>query len=212
MVEGEKPAIKTDEQREALVTLSLQAAKLIKKVDETRLLTTKPLREEVEETNKFFTAIVDRPTRVKSSFDSMIGDYDSARRDAQRREAAAAARKAEEIAKAKLDEATQVEHSVQSDVVMNEAAAAENFAQKMAALAVTAGSGPVRTEAGTVFSTKTWEFRVTDWAKLDLRELRDSFTSDEIEKAIRKHVRTHKNTKPLAGVTIFQDEKTRLRG
>ena len=70
----------------------------------------------------------------------------------------------------------------------------------------------MRTDGGTISTVKNWDFQVTDWSKLDLRQLRDSFSVAEIEKAIRAHVRKHKDTKQLAGVRIFQSERTQLRG
>lgn len=205
--------LRSDEERDRLVGLAVRAGKLAKKVGETRLTTTKPLREEVEETNKFFNTIQLRPDRIKEVFESLINDYDRERR----RKAAIAAAKAAEAAKVeaerKLAEAAASQHSVVGDVVMEEAVAADERARKLASEASKAGSCSVKTDAGaTIIVSKEWTYSVEDWAKLDLRELRDAFTPDEIEKAIRKHIRAHRDTRPLSGVRIFQDETTRLRG
>lgn len=210
--EGEKIIIRTDEQRDVVLGIGVKSGKLATTIDNTRLATTKPDREKVEEINKFFNVLKDHADKIKSIFGDLIGDYDRLKRDQARRAAAIASQLADEEAARKLAEATASQNSVESDVVMNEAIEADNRARKLQAAATTAGTGPTRTEAGTVSSTKSWTHTVVDWPQVNLTEFRDSFTPDEIEKAIRKHVKSHKNTKPLTGVRIFQDEKTSLRG
>lgn len=209
---GEEGVVADDKQRDPLVSIGLDAGKLSKLIDAKRLETTKPLRDEVDETNKFFNALSARMDRIKTRFEEIVGAYDRKKRDEERRRAAEAALLAQEEAGRKLAEAQAEQHSVVADVIVNEAIAAEQRADRLAAAATTAGTGPTRTEAGTISSSSPWTFAVEDWQKVDVAELRDQFSVAEIEKAIRAHVKKFKNTRPLKGVRIFQDEKTRFRG
>lgn len=194
-----------------LIEIGKAATKLGPKIDKTRLDRTLPLRTDVETINGFFNVMKDRVERIKKGFSQKVGEYEAAQRAKAKREAAEAARLAQEEAQRKLEEAAAAQHSVMSDVVMNEAAEAEHRASQAAIEATKAGTGPTKTDAGTVSQSAPWTFQVEDWDAIDLRELRDSFTVAEIEKAIRGHVRKHKNTKPLKGVRFYQEAKTSFR-
>ncbi|TIS37548.1 hypothetical protein [Mesorhizobium sp.] len=209
---GEGGVIDKDEQRDPLIAIGLKAGKLSKTLDETRLSTTKPLRDEVSETNKFFEALAARMDKIKTRFEEIVGVYDRKKRDEERRRAAEAARLAQEEADRKFAEAQAAQHSVVSDVIMNEAVVADQRAERLAAVATTAGTGPTKTESGTISSSAPWTCSIDDWSKLDITEFKDQFSTADIEKAVRAHVRKFKNTRPLKGVKIFQDEKTRFRG
>ena len=209
---GEHVEVTDDDQVSDLVEIAVKAGKKSKALDKKRLETTQPLRDEVDEVNKFFATLTARMNRVKTVFEELVGQWDRKKRAEEQRKAAEAARLAEEEARRKLDDAAAASHSVEGDVIMNEAAAAERKAQIATHQATKAGAGPTRTEGGTVSATKSWDFHVENWDALDLSQLRDSFTVADIEKAIRAHVRKHKNTRPLKGVKIFEDTKTRLRG
>lgn len=209
---GEKVEITKEEQVEKIIDMAVRARKLANKVEETRKARNKPLQDEVSENNTFFNSVKTRMDKVKEAFEQIVGNWNEKQRELERRRAAEAAKLAEEEARRKLEEAAAASHSVESDVIINEAAVAERKAQVAASAAMKAGSGPLRTSAGTVSSSTKWSFHVEDWKKIDLRELRDSFTTADIEKAIRAHVRKHKNTQPLQGVKIFEEAATRLRG
>lgn len=209
---GTPPECQTDEQRDRLTELGIAAHKLAKRLDETKLATTKPLRDEVAEINKFFQTVTVRPENIKAAFQKIVGAYDDRKRDEARRIAAAEAERARQEAQRKLEEAAATTHGVLSDVAMNEAAAAEHRAQHLAKQALGAGSGPTRTDAGTISHVTKWDFRIVDAAKLDLNALRPFIPLSDIEKAIRAHVRANRNTAPLAGVEIFADQKTQFRG
>lgn len=203
--------LNSDEDVLPLIEIGKAATKLTPKIDKTRLERTQPLRDDVETINGFFNVMKERVERIKKGFAAKVGEYDAAKRERERREAAERARIAQEEAQRKLDEAAAAQHSVMSDVVMNEAAEAEHRASRAAIEATKAGTGPTKTDAGTVSQSAPWTFVVEDWDAIDLRELRDSFTVAEIEKAIRGHVRKHKNTKPLKGVRFYQEAKTSFR-
>ncbi|TGT72950.1 hypothetical protein EN802_13815 [bacterium M00.F.Ca.ET.159.01.1.1] len=205
-------AIANDNERDTFISLGIEARKLAKKLDETRKTTTKPLRDEVAETNRFFDTIIVRPENVQSAFETIVGRYDAKKRDEARAAAAAEAQRAQDEAKRKLDEAAESGHSVLGDVLMQEAVDAEHRAQVLVNEAVTAGSGPTRTEVGTVSATARWTHRITEPSKIPLEKLRPYMSIDDIDKFVRAYVRANKNTAPLPGVEIFQDSKTSFRG
>jgi len=209
---GTPPEVKTDEQRDLLTKLGVEAHKLIKRLDETKLDATKPLRDEVTETNKFFQTITVRPENIKSAFSRIVGDYDTKKRDDERRRAAEEAELARQEAQRKLEEAAATSHGVMSDVVLQEAAAAEHRAKHMENQALSAGAGPTRTEGGTISQRTNWAFRITDASKIDLNKLRPHFGIADIEKAIRSHIKANRDTAPLAGVEIYPETKTQFRG
>lgn len=209
---GNPPKIDTDEQRDDLTKLGIEARKLSKRLDETKLATTKPLRDEVAETNTFFQTLGARPDKIKGAFEQLVGEYDEAKRAEARRAAAVEAERQRNEALRKLEEAAATSHGVLSDVVLQEAEAAERRAQVAENEAMAAGSGPTRTAAGTISQRTSWTFRIADVSKVDLNKLRPHFGIADIEKALRSYVKAHRDTSPLAGVEIFPDTKTQFRG
>jgi hypothetical protein len=143
-------AIANDNERDPFIALGIEARKLAKRLGETKLATTKPLRDEVTETNRFFDTVILRPETIQSAFETIVGRYDAKKREEARVAAAEVARLAQEEAKRKLEEAAASSHSVLGDVLMQEAVDAEHKAAVLVNDAITAGSGPTRTEAGTV--------------------------------------------------------------
>lgn len=204
--------ITKDEERDALVSIGVDAGKLVRKLGPIRLDATKPMRDQVDETNKFFEAMSSRMSNVKNAFERIVGAYDNAKREAERRAAAKAAEEATAEAKRKLEEAAASTHSVEGDVILREAERAEHKAQSLAREALNAGAGPTRTDAGTISQRTNWTFRITDPAKIDLNALRAHFTIADIEKAIRGHIRANRDTVKLTGIEIFPDTKTQFRG
>lgn len=209
---GTPPKVITDEQRDDLTRLGIAARKLSKRLDETKLATTKPLRDEVAETNTFFQTLGARPDKIKTAFEQLVGTYDEEKRAEARRIAAERAERERAEAQRKLEEAAATSHGVMSDVVLKEAEAAEHRAQVAANEAMAVGSGPTRTEAGTISQRTSWTFRITDASKIDLNKLRPHFGIADVEKALRAYVKAHRDTAPLAGVEFFPDHKTQFRG
>ncbi|TIP13185.1 hypothetical protein [Mesorhizobium sp.] len=205
-------AISNDDERNPLIALGIEARKMAKRLNETKLATTKPLRDEVTETNRFFDTVTARPETIQSAFETIVGRYDAEKREEARVAAAEVARLAQEEAKRKLEEAAASSHSVLGDVLMQEAADAENRAAVLVNEAITAGSGPTRTEVGTVSATARWKHRITDSSKIPLEKLRPYMSLDDLDKFCRAYVAKNKNTAPLPGVEIFQDQKTSFRG
>lgn len=201
----------TDEDLVPMVEVGKAASKLSKLLGQTTLSTTKPLRDEVERIREFFKVLETRVSRISTAFSMKVDEYETAKRQREQREAAERARIAQAEAEKKLQEAEAQEHSVMADVVMNEAALLEREAQVAAHAAVTAGTGPTRTEAGTVSQSKKWAFQIDDATKIPLNELRPYIKIADLEKFVRAYVAANRDTRPLAGVRVFQDTKTSFR-
>jgi hypothetical protein len=200
-----------DEIVEKMVEVGKEATKLDREVDDERKDTTKPLRDDVDTINGFFNTMLGRTSRIKTAFSEKVDTYITAKQDEERRQAAERARIAEEAAAAKLQEAQDAQHSVMSDVLLNEAARAEEEAQMAATAAVKAGTGPTRMATGTISQSTKFSFEILDTDKIPLESLRPYIKLADFEKFVRAFVATHKDKKPLAGVRIFPDTKTTFR-
>lgn len=200
-----------DDDIEPMVEVGKAAAKLAISLKKTRLETTQPLRDDVATINGFFDVMTTRVERIKTAFAAKVGEYEDEKRARERREAAERARIAEEEARAKLQEAADSKHSVMGDVVMAEAAEAEQRFQKATYEAMTAGTGPTRTDAGTVSQSGKWTFAIEDASKIPLERLRPYIKIADLEKFLRAYVSAKKDTEPLPGVRIFQEQRTSFR-
>jgi hypothetical protein len=203
--------LKSDEDVAPLVKIGKDATKMAKRLDEIRLQTSQPLRDDVERINGFFNMMKARAEAIKNAFAKKVGEYDAEKRERERREAAERARVAEEAARAKLEEAAAAQHSVMGDVVMNEAAELEQHAALAASEATKAGTGPMRTEFGTVSSSGKWTFAIDKADDIPLEKLRPYIKIADLEKFVRAFVAAKKNTEKLPGVRIFQEQKTSFR-
>ncbi len=212
--------IANDNQRDTWVAIGIAAKKVAKQVCETRDEVVGPIREELNDWNKLFGVNVNpqpeslhaRCLRIKNAAESLAGAYADHQRAEAQKAAAAAAEAARQEAQRKLDEAAASTSEIVADVALQDALKAEHKAKHLEAQALGAGSGPVRTEAGTIGERKSWDFRIVDIAKVDLNgPLRAHIGIDVIEKAIRAHIRANRDTVPLAGVDIFQSSKAQLR-
>jgi hypothetical protein len=209
---GEAVAVQTDDQRDALTAIGIKAKKLAKRVGETRLAHTKPMRDEIDETNRIFGAYATRADRIVVVFEGLVGAYDRRKRDEEKRRAAEEAKRQQEEAQRKLEEAAQAEHSVVGDVILDEAEQAQQRALEAQARVQLAGKGPTRTDAGTISQSAPWTFRIVDVTKIPLDELRPYLGVDVLEKALRAFVRANKGARTLPGVEFFQETKTTFRG
>lgn len=135
-------------------------------------------------------------------------DERRARADAERkaREEAEAARKAAEAAQDDWDDA---EAQAQAD---RAAEAARKAAEIAATPATAADATRVRSDDGTLATTKTeLAFEVEDYGAVDLAKLRPYFSPAEIDKAIRQYMRIAKGSAKLAGVRFYEKETAQFR-
>lgn len=207
----DEKGLNTDDDVVPMVEVGREATKLVGSLDRKKLERTKPLRDDVDTINDFFKTMSLRVSRIKNAFGEKVGAYEEAKKERARREAAERARIAEEEAAAKLKEAAEAQHSVMGDVLLNEAVKAEEEAQMAATAAVKAGTGPTRTDAGTISQSGKWTMEIIDAAKIPADVIVAQLGLADIEKAMRAHVRQFRDTRPVPGVRIFQETKTSFR-
>lgn len=196
--------------------IARDAADLAKALDKLREVEKAPFLKGGREVDGYFNPTVQRLDRISKGMLDRINtfnreerakaDRERAEAERQERERAAEARKVAEAdaAAGRIDDAM---------AEMKEAAAADAAADQIAA-----APPPQRedlkttTDAGTSIGTRLiWTFEINDYAKIDLNVLKPYIKRDDVEKLIRKHVATHQNALPLAGVHIFQDEQATTR-
>lgn len=209
------PKFETEEQVAPLIEIGVDAAKLIKRIGEARLARTKPLRDDVDSINGWYNGLTPSLDRIKTAFEGIVNEMRAEKRRQAQIAAAEQARREREEADRLAAMAQQHEGSVAGDAILEDAIKAEEKAVRTEAQvsAPRAADSQIRSSGGAMATgVKTFGFRVLDWTKLDLNQLRASFTTDEVEKAIRKHVAMNKDRIPLTSVEIFPEEKTRFRG
>lgn len=207
----DEKGINSDDDIVPMVEVGREATKLLSSLKNKKLDRTKPLRDDVDTINRFFETVMAQIDRIKTAFAGKVGAYEDAKREQQKREAAERARLAEEEAARKLKEAEEARHSVMGDVILNEAIKAEEEAQMAANAAVKAGTGPTRTDAGTVSQSGKWTMEIIDASKIPPDVIVAQLGLADIEKAMRAHVRQFRDTRPVAGVRFFQETKTSFR-
>lgn len=119
-------------------------------------------------------------------------------RTAQQRERAAiqAESKAAEVAEVRAGANTLGNMALRAD---------EAAGGKAADLARTRGEASLSTLA------ERWTFTVEDFELVPLDQLRPYLKRDAIEAALRAFVKVHRDTKPIAGVSIFPERKANIR-
>ena len=207
----DEKGIHSDDDIVPMVEVGREATKLASGLDRKKLDRSAPLRTDVDTINAFFATIKTRVERIKTAFATKVCEYEQQKRDRERREAAERARIAQEEAEAKLKEAEEARHSVMGDVIMNEAAKYEQESQMAANAAVKAGTGPTRTDAGTVSQSGKWTMEIIDASKIPPAVIVAQLGLADIEKAMRAHVRQHRDTVAVPGVRFFQETKTSFR-
>lgn len=215
---GRAPAsIDDDEALKKVSDLAAMLAACGKHLDAAREQEKAPFLAAGREVDGFFKPMLDGLADAKTALSRRATHYMNRKAEAERKAREEEARIAQAEADRKLREAQEAEAHKLSDVAdtkLAEAAEAEidaNIAAK-AATAKPAELARTRSDAGTVATlSRKWEFAVDDWSKLDLETLRPYIAQGDLEKAVRAFVRTHKNTKPLAGVRIFEGASASFR-
>jgi len=146
---------------------------------------------------------------------------EAARAAAERQRQAEAERQKAEQERAASEQATQrisVEHHQREENarreearLREEAAQAQAAALKTQKEAEAKPADMARTRSGDGLSTlqEIWCFEVLDPHAVDLQDpvLRSFITWPDVEKAISRYVKLHKDTRPLKGVRIYSDTK-----
>lgn len=211
--------VNDDDQRDTWIKLGTAAAKVLKRIETARAGEVEALNQEVKEWNRLFGtktpvpgSLAARCTNIKAFASLAVDDYNTRVAEAERRRLAEEAARMREIENKKLAEAAEAEEAkpVHSDIALNEASAAAHNAAVLERQAVSTTATSVRTDAGTAVATGKWTFRIVDRSKIDLNKV--PFSLAEIEAALGRHAREHRDSMPLAGVEFFRESKTQFRG
>lgn len=202
-VKGRPTKIKDEADFGAVGAVANKVRALAKRLDETRLGETNPIRQ----------AGID----IKAAFDTKIAAIEAAFAPHQTAantyttEKAARERKAREDAARKVRDQEEAERN-KAQGTGAAAARAEGRAEALAAQAekLEQGGGSaadaVRTKVaggGVATAKTTWDFSVADYSALDLNELRHYLPRADIDKAIRSAMRVQKGDTTLKGVKVF---------
>ena len=142
--------------------------------------------------------------------------YINAKIAAERKRLQDEARKAQEEADRRLEDARRAEEADRKKAAekkLEQAVQAQATATQAAEAAAAPASELAQTRGDHSIATvqMRWTHEVVDWDGIDLSQLRDFISRDDIEKAIRAFVRLHKGTRPLKGVRIFEAPATQFR-
>jgi hypothetical protein len=214
---------------------------LLKAIDNSRTTETRPhldaqkaingwfgeIAERVDKTNKIIIARADEFQRRKAEKARRAAEEEArkAREEQERQRAivAAAEAKARAAAEAAAERgrastaAEEKARAAASAAAAKAQAAAEEAAQaarraEAEAAKSAADTTRVRSGSGTVVSAKTeFNFRITDYEKIDLTKLRHFIKRDAIEAAIRSLMKVQGRSAALEGVEFFEDVKSNIR-
>ena len=146
---------------------------------------------------------------VQGFFTGPQGKLDEAKRTAEGRVSAYLRKKADEQRKRELEEAARraAEAAEKNDEQAFDEAAEETHLIEASKPAEYARQ---TSDFGTTTTLRTsWEFEVTDRAKVDLEALRPYLGADAVDKAIRAAIRA--GGREISGVRIYQDQKASIR-
>ena len=170
------------------VEMAGQVKKLGKTLEEGRVKYTKPANEYVKGINGLIKPFQDKLKAIENGLKGKISQH-QVRVELEQRKAEEAARKAQVELQAKLDA---------------DAKAAGVEAPKMEPAVIAKADTVARTESGTAFQRKTWEFEIEDEAKVP-----ESYKVVD-ERLIRAAVKA--GVRQIPGVRIYQHTKTQIRG
>lgn len=208
--------IKTAEDLETVVALTKDARALVKEADDARKVEKEPHLTAGREIDAFFGVFTDRIERIRKAFQKIADDHAAEKAAEERRKRQEEARKAQEAAEREAEKARKAQEAGRQATADRAADRAERFEQKAdeataAAQASAADLTRTRTAAGTASARTEWDFEITDYDAIPLDKLRPYFKREEVEKAIRSHVRIQKGSASLPGVRVFESVKANIR-
>lgn len=207
--------IDSDAAVEPFVEVVRKAKALGKLAEDSRKVEKEPHLQAGRDVDAFFKTMTDRLTRMSTSLEARVGEWqrEKARREREAREEAE--RIAREEAERRMREAEEAElakaPTVQQVEALTSAVEADQrlqFAEQRASATVT-DMGRVRTAAGVASISSVWRFEVQDAAKIPLDQLRQFIPRPALEQALGAFVRM--GGRELPGVRIYEDTKTVIR-
>lgn len=221
--------VASDTAAEPLVDVVRRAKVIGRAAEDARKTEKEPYLQAGRDVDAFFKAFTDRITRIASTLEGRINEWqrekerrrraaleEEARRQREaerlaREEAERKMREAEAAEKERASTVEQVERladAVEADQAASLASMKADAAEHRAGASIT-DLGRVRTASGTASVRSIWSFEVTDPSQVPLEPLRQFIPRADLEKAIAAFVRF--GGRDLAGVRIFEDFKTQVR-
>ena len=186
--QAESLAVDSHESNLAAVEMAGQVKKLGKTLEEGRVKYTKPANEHVKGINGLIKPFQTKLTIIEAGLKAKISQH-QARVELEQRKAEEVARKAQAELQAKLEA---------------DAKAAGVEAPKLEPAVIAKADPVARTESGTAYQRKTWEFEIEDDRKVP--ETYKIVSEQLIRAAVRAGVRQ------IPGVKIYQKTQTQIRG
>jgi hypothetical protein len=205
--------IESDDDLKAWTGIYLDADKLFKSIDASRLNEKRPLEAALK---TVFGPTLERLERITKHARKISDDYNRAKLKKEREEREAQEKAAREAAeKSKQEAAIAAEFGDTDAVVEHAKAVASNEAEAARILAdapKVADVARVRADDGAGMSTaKTeWKFEI-DFAAIDLNALRLLIDQKAITAAVGKIVKVQKGSTKITGVRVFEDVATQFR-
>ena len=209
----------------AIADLTKEVAALVKRAEAARVGEKEPFLAGGREVDAFFRQITDRLGKTKIALEREVATYLRRKQEEERQrrleeerrareEAARRLREAEELERRARDEANRrVAEALQAsaDRAVDEAVNAEREARAAEKHVEAKAADMARTRGESSLATLTtfWTFEIVDLAAIPLEKLRPYIPRVDIEKAVRQHVRIHKDA-PIPGVRIFEDTQARV--
>jgi hypothetical protein len=204
--------IESDDDLKAWTGIYLDADKLFKSLDASRLNEKRPLEAMLK---TVFGPTLERLERITRHARKISDDYNRAKLKKEREEREAAEKLVREAAdRAKQDAAVAAEFGDTDSMIDHAQAAASNEAEA-ARISADAPSiadvARVSTDAGMSTAKGEWKFEIPDYSVIDLVALRPFLDPKDIDKAVRKAVRIQKGATKIYGVRVFEDVATQFR-
>ncbi len=207
--------IKSGDDLDACGKLVKDAGALWKKADTARKDEKQPYLDAEREVDDFFRDALARLKRIKDAFEG-VGTAYQRKVDAEKRRAAEEeAQRLRDEESARLAEAAKAAAENRAPIAEVQEALAEDAGDRAAraeevAHASAADLTRTTTTSGiTVSASSPWTFEITDYAAINLNDLRPYFKREDVEKAIRLAVK--QGLRHHIGINIFQDVKARFR-
>lgn len=183
--------------------LNREANAFWKRVDGLRKDEKEPHLQATRDVDGFFKPFLDRSIKIKEFFQGVADQHERERRAEEQRKRDEDARKLREEAARQREIAARAEAAARPTQATKAETKAEDLAERAERMEV----APVVLDG----AKTEWTFEITDYDSIDLAKLRPYLKREEVEKAIRQHVRIHKGNSAIAGVRIFEDVRAKLR-
>lgn len=210
--------IRTDADLDAVARLVTDARALGKRVDSQRVQDKEPFLTAGREVDTFFKAPIDRLARIGSAFQRIADDHARARAAEARRKAEEEAAKARAEAQRQREiaeraaEAERVKAASKAEDRAGNAEAKAEAADRIAAAPAADLVGQTTTASGVTATGKTvWSYEITNYDLIPLDLMRPYLKREHVDAAIKQFVKFHNNTKPMAGVRIFEEVRVAIR-